>query len=82
MHQRSAVLACSHVSESIGCLTDDQTISRRQGRKTREVRKQCMYNISDFYSRFEAVFPGIEASSSTLQCTFPPNSRKICPLFS
>src|SRR5437868_5652444 len=33
-HQRGVVLACSHVSESIGCLTDAQTISRRQGRQS------------------------------------------------
>src|SRR6266487_2501073 len=42
----------------------------------REVCKQFIYNISDFYSGFGAVFPGIEASSSILQCTFPSFSAK------
>jgi hypothetical protein len=45
-----------------------QCTTRRQERKTREARKQCMYNISDFSPGFRAVFPGIEASSFTLQC--------------
>src|SRR5437016_11600608 len=42
----------------------------------REVCKQFIYNISDFYSAFGAVFPGIEASSSILQCKFSLFSAK------
>lgn len=42
----------------------------------REERKQFIDNISDFSSGFGPVFPDIEASSSTLQCKFPPFSAK------
>lgn len=49
-------LACSRVSESIGCLTTIRPLSRRQERAPREAHKQCIYNISDFSPGFRAVF--------------------------
>src|SRR6266700_236940 len=57
----------SRLLSCMRCLVDNQTLIQTTRTPEREARKQFIYNISDFSPGFRAVFPGVEASSFTLQ---------------